>query len=100
MLTELAKSLELSDQPVIKKILDENGTKVLAIGLKRGVELKEHVAPCKTKLLVIKGEIDFNTNLESRRYACYESYDIPINLKHSVVAWDDAIFLLFLNTKK
>jgi len=99
-MTELAKSLKLSDQPVIKKILDENGTKVLAIGLKRGVELKEHVAPCKTKLLVIKGEIDFNTNLESRRYACYESYDIPINLKHSVVAWDDAIFLLFLNTKK
>ncbi|PZW40730.1 hypothetical protein LX95_01798 [Mesonia algae] len=100
MMTELAKSLKLSDQPVIKKILDENGTKVLAIGLKRGVELKEHVAPCKAKLLVIKGEIDFNTNLESRRYACYESYDIPINLKHSVVAWDDAIFLLFLNTKK
>lgn len=99
-MTELAKSLKLSDQPVIKKILDENGTKVLAIGLKRGVELKEHVAPCKAKLLVIKGEIDFNTNLESRRYACYESYDIPINLKHSVVAWDDAIFLLFLNTKK
>ena len=99
-MTELAKSLKLSDQPVIKKILDENGTKVLAIGLKRGVELKEHVAPCKAKLLVIKGEIDFNTNLESRRYACYESYDIPVNLKHSVVAWDDAIFLLFLNTKK
>ncbi len=99
-MTELAKSLKLSDQPVIKKILDENGTKVLAIGLKRGVELKEHVAPCKAKLLVIKGEIDFNTNFESRRYACYESYDIPINLKHSVVAWDDAIFLLFLNTKK
>ncbi|WP_255505984.1 hypothetical protein [Mesonia sp. K4-1] len=100
MMTELAKSLKLSDQPVIKKILDENGTKVLAIGLKRGVELTEHVAPCKAKLLVIKGEIDFNTNSESRRYACYESYDIPINLKHSVVAWDDAIFLLFLNTKK
>lgn len=99
-MTELAKSLKLSDQPVIKKILDENGTKVLAIGLKRGVELTELVAPCKAKLLVIKGEIDFNTNLESRRYACYESYDIPINLKHSVVAWDDAIFLLFLNTKK
>lgn len=100
MMTEVAENLKLSDRPVIKKILDENGTKIMAIGLGRGVELAEHVAPCKTRLLVIKGEIDFNTATESKRFTCYESYDIPFNVKHSVVAWDDAIFLLFLNEKK
>ena len=99
MMTEVANKLKLSDSPVVKKIHDENGTKIMAIGLARGVELAEHVAHCKARLLVIKGEIDFNTETESRRYACYESYDIPMNLKHSVVAWDDAIFLLFLNDK-
>ncbi|MAZ28083.1 MAG: hypothetical protein CL868_13535 [Cytophagaceae bacterium] len=96
-MTELAENLKLSNHPVIKKIHDENGTKIMAIGLKRGVELAEHVAPCKARLLVIKGEIDFNTKTESKRFACYESYDIPMNVKHSVVAWNDAIFLLFLN---
>lgn len=99
MMTKLAQSLRVSDRPIIKKILDANGTKIMAIGLGRGVELKEHDAPYKTKLLVIKGEIDFNTATESRRYACYESFDIPMKVKHSVVAWNDAIFLLFLNEK-
>lgn len=100
MITEVAQNLKISDRPVMKKILDENGTKIMAIGLRRGVELSEQVAPCKAKLLVIKGEIDFNTKTESIRFARYESYDIPKNVKHSVVAWDDAIFLLFLNEKK
>ena len=100
MLTEVAHSLKTSDRPIIKKILDKNGTKIMAIGLGRGVELAEHVAPCKARLLVIKGEIDFNTKTESKRFACYESFDIPMDVKHSVVAWDDAIFLLFLNEKK
>lgn len=100
MMTEVAQSLKTSNRPIIKKILDENGTKIMAIGLGRGVELAEHVAPCKARLLVIKGEIDFNTKTESKRFACYESFDIPMDVKHSVVAWDDAIFLLFLNEKK
>lgn len=99
-MTEVAQSLKTSDRPIIKKILEENGIKIMAIGLGRGVELAEHVAPCKARLLVIKGEIDFNTKTESKRFACYESFDIPMDVKHSVVAWDDAIFLLFLNKKK
>ena len=73
MMTEVAQNLKVSDRPVVKKIFDENGTKIMAI--------------------------DFNTEMESKRFARYESYDIPMNVKHSVVAWDDAIFLLFLNEK-
>lgn len=93
-MTEVAQKLKTSGAPVVKKILEENGTTITAIGLRRGVELSEHEALCPSQLLVIKGEIDFNTATESRRYACYESYDIPAFTKHSVVAWDDAIFLL------
>ncbi|QIE60905.1 hypothetical protein G5B37_09150 [Rasiella rasia] len=94
---EVAEKLKKSDVPVVKKIHDANGTKILAIGLRRGVSLAKHKAPCKARLLVIKGEVDFNTEEESMRFACYESYDIPMNVTHSVEAWDDAICLLFLN---
>ncbi len=97
MLSEVIEKLSCNDQPIIKTIYDYNQTKIVAIGLRRGVQLTEHVAPCKATLLVIKGEVDFNTEKESRRYACFESYDIPLNLKHSVMAWDDAIILLFLS---
>ena len=59
MITEVAENLKISDQPVIKKIHDENGTKIMAIGLARGVELEEHVALCKAKILVVQGENRF-----------------------------------------
>lgn len=97
MITEVANNLKVSDTPVIKKIHDDNGIKIIAIGLARGVKLEEHKTTCKAELLVVQGEIDFNTETESRRYACFESYDIPLNVKHNVVAWDDAIVLLFLH---
>ena len=100
MMTEVAQNLKASKTPVIKKLLDQKGVKIIAIGLARGVELPEHKTNNTVRLLVIKGEIDFNTETESRRYACYESYDIPKNLKHSIVAWDDAIFLLFSKSEE
>jgi quercetin dioxygenase-like cupin family protein len=93
---EVAENLKVSDQPIMKTIYEEGDTTVIAIGLGRGVELAEHLAPCKAKLMVVQGEIDFNTETESRRYACFESYDIPMNLRHSLVAWGDALVILFL----
>ena len=65
MMTEVAEKLKKSNAPVVKEVYNENGTKILAIGLGRGVTLAEHVAPCKAKLLVVQGEIDFNTATES-----------------------------------
>lgn len=97
MLKEVAEKLKTSDVPVIKKLHNKNGTKLLVIGLRQGVTLAEHTAPCKAQLMVIKGEIDFNTETESRRYDCFETYDIPLKVKHSVVAIEDAMFLLLLD---
>ena len=93
----VAEELKTSDRPVIKKLYSKHGTKLLAIGLREGVVLAEHTAPGKAQLMVIKGEIDFNTETESRRYDCFETYDIPLNVKHSVVAIEDAMFLLLLD---
>ncbi|AFU69483.1 hypothetical protein P700755_002751 [Psychroflexus torquis ATCC 700755] len=93
---EIAEKLKVSDQPVIKTIYKGRDMTIIAIGLGRGVESAEHLAPSKTKLMVVQGEINFNTETESRRYACFESYDIPMNLRYSLEAWEDALVLLFL----
>jgi hypothetical protein len=95
MITDLAKKLKNSKVPLFKTIHEQDGTSITAVGLKRGLRLNEKDANSPSRLLVIKGEIDFNTPTESRRYACYESYDIPHNTNYSFEAWDDAIFLLF-----
>ncbi len=97
-LNDIEKASILSDTPVVKNIFNTDGSKLIAIGMKCGVILKEHIAPCKAKLMVIKGEIDFNTQTESRRLATYDSYDIPLDMPHSVEAYEDALFLLMLES--
>jgi len=91
------KSLQ-AETPVLGTIFKADGSKVIAIGMKRGVVLQKHTAPSKAKILVIKGEIDFNTENQSKRLALYESYDIPLELTHSVEAYEDALFLLLLES--
>lgn len=97
-LNEIEKASIISDAPVVKNIFNTDGSKLIAIGMKGGVVLKEHITPCKAKLMVIKGEIDFNTQTESRRLATYDSYDIPLDMPHSVEAYEDALFLLMLES--
>ncbi|MCH2489378.1 MAG: hypothetical protein MK211_04445 [Flavobacteriales bacterium] len=96
MIKEVADSLQSSETPVLKKIYDKNGTKLLVIGLKQGVVLKEHMAPSGAKLIVMQGEIDYNTETSSYRFAQLDIYDIPKKVSHSVVAIEDAVFLLLL----
>ena len=96
MVQEVADLLQSSETPVLKKIYDKNGTKLLVIGLKQGVVLKEHTAPSGAKLIVMQGEIDYNTQSSSYRFAQLDTYDIPEKVPHSVVAIEDAVFLLLL----
>lgn len=96
MLQEVAQKLQSSDSPVTQEIYNHQGTKLIAIGLKAGVELAEHTAPSKATLIMIQGEVDFNIKDESYRFAPLDTYDIPLKVKHAVVGIEDAIFLLLL----
>ena len=89
-------SLE-SNKPVIENIYSDNGNKLIAIAMKKGVLLADHKAPSKAKLIVIKGEIDFNISAKSYRLAVPDSLEIPLDETHSVSAFEDALFLLLLS---
>jgi hypothetical protein len=95
MLLEVARKLGISTQPVIEEMFLPSGMAVTAIGLSRGVTQYYSATSGHIRMLVIKGEVDFNTTGISKRFACYESYDIPVGCIHSIEAWDDAIVLLF-----
>ena len=98
ILNEVAEKLKTSDRPVVQKIYSANGTNLIAFGLKKGVELTEHTAPCKAKLMVIQGVIDFHINEKTLRFNVQDSFEIPVNIKHAVVGVEDAIFLLILSS--
>ncbi|PPK96516.1 hypothetical protein LY01_00337 [Nonlabens xylanidelens] len=100
ILNEMSEALASSKEPLIKQIYEKAGKKLLAIGLRRGVELPEHIAQEKAKLMVVQGEIDFNTATHSYRLERFDSFDIPKDIKHSVVGVFDAVFLLLLGDSK
>lgn len=93
-LNEIAQALSTSNKPVIKQIYNQEGQKMIAVGLKKGVVFPEHLAPAKAKLMVIQGEVDYNTETENFRFESFDTYDIPMKVRHSVVAFYNAIFLV------
>jgi len=92
VLNEISESLSKSKKPLIKKFY--------VIGLRSGVELPENLTTSKGKIMVIQGEIDFNTATSSYRLERFDSFDIPQGVQHSVVGVFDAIFLLLLKKPK
>tara|TARA_R110002051_G_scaffold91205_3_gene160273 strand:- start:40524 stop:40841 length:318 start_codon:yes stop_codon:yes gene_type:complete len=96
VLTEISEAISESDKPVIKQIYSKNGQKMLAIGLRKGVIFPEHIAPSKAKLIVVQGQIEFIIASDRKKLECFDSYDIPQEVKHSVEGVEDAIFLLLL----
>ena len=96
VINEISESLSKSKKPLIKQIYDKADKTLLVIGLRRGVELPENLTTSKAKIMVVQGEIDFNTATSSYRLERFDSFDIPPDVKHSVVGVFDAIFLLLL----
>lgn len=96
VLTEISEAISGSDKPIIKQIYSKNGQKMLAIGLRKGITFPEHTAPSKAKLMVVQGQIDFVISTDRKKLERFDSYDIPQEVKHSVVGVEDAIFLLLL----
>jgi len=100
VLNKIAEALKTSNEPLITQIYDKAGKKLLAIGLRHGVALPEHVTIAKAKLMVVQGEIDLNTDTHSFRLERFDSFEIPTDLKHTVVGVFDAVFLLLLGKPK
>lgn len=96
VLNEISEVLPKSHEPLIKQIYDKAGYTLLAIGLRRGIELPKYAVPSKAKLMVVQGEIDLNTATHSYRLECFDTFDIPIDVEHSIVGVFDAIFLLLV----
>ena len=100
VLNEISEALSKSEEPLIKQIYDKEGEKLLVIGLRSNIELPEYKTSWKGKLMVVQGEIDLNTPTHSYRLERFDSFDIPVDVKYSVVGIFDAIFLLLLGKPK
>ena len=94
ILKEIIALLENATHPVAKALHKGDHFKVLAIGFKKGMVLKEHQAHLPTKLFVLSGQIIYKQNEVCTSLSTYEEIEIPINVLHSVEATEDSLCLL------
>ncbi|MEO6314273.1 MAG: hypothetical protein ABIU63_02680 [Chitinophagaceae bacterium] len=94
ILKELETQLATAVHPVAKALHKGEHFKVLAMGFKKGMVLKEHQAHSPSKLFVLKGKIIYHQNDVSTPLALFDEIEIPVNILHSVEALEDSLCLL------
>ena len=80
--------------PSRKPIHKGDNFKVLVIGFKSGMKLKDHQAQLPSKLTVISGEVIYKQHEKETELQKFDEVEIPVNTIHSVEAKEDSICLL------
>ena len=91
---EIIQQLETADHPVAKALHKGDHFKVLVIGFKSGMKLKEHEAHLPSKLTVISGQVIYRESTREVKLNIFDEVEIAVNIKHSVEATEDSICLL------
>ena len=86
--------LETSDHPVAKPLHKGSNFKVLIIGFKKGMKLKEHEAPLPSKLTVLTGSVIYYQGGRTTELQQYDEHEIPVDTPHSVEAKENSLCLL------
>ena len=94
IIREILVQLETSTHPVAKAIHKSDHFKVLAIGFKKGMVLKDHKAHQPSKLTVLSGRVMYNEGERNFDLKQYDETDIPVEIIHSVEALEDSLCLL------
>ncbi len=91
---EIIQQLETADHPVAKALHKGDHFKVLVIGFKSGMKLKEHEAHLLSKLTVISGQVIYRESTREVKLNIFDEVEIAVNIRHSVEATEDSICLL------
>ena len=94
VIKEILQQLETAVHPVAKALHKGGQFKVLAIGFKKGMILKEHQAHLPSKLFVLNGEVIYKEGEVSTTLSTYDEIVIPVQVLHSVEAISDSLCLL------
>ena len=94
IIQDVLKQLENSTTPVVKILQRGEHFKVLVLGFKKGMVLKEHQTNITSKLVIVEGSIVYRRANDSVNLSKFDEIDIPINVPHSVEAQEDSICFL------
>jgi len=93
-ITKVKEQLKNTNHPVAQSLHHGTSFKVLVIGFKKGMILKEHKAPIRSKLTVLEGSIRYKEENRVVELAQYDEVEIPVEILHSVEAVEDSLCIL------
>ncbi len=93
-INEVKAKLETTSHPIAKSLHQGPSFKVLILGFKKGMILKEHKTHKKSKLTVLEGFVVYKEESRIVELAQYEEIEIPIEITHSVEALEASLCLL------
>lgn len=94
IIKELLQQLAASSNPVAKPLHKTEHCKVIAIGFKKGMILKEHKTALPAKLTVLYGSVLYKEGQVIKALLQYDETEIPENVIHSVECTEDALCIL------
>lgn len=91
---EIKEELKTSIHPVAKSLHHGTDFKVLILGFKKGMILKEHKAHIHSKLTVLEGKVNYKEEKRVVELDQYDEVEIPIEITHSVEAIEASLCIL------
>jgi quercetin dioxygenase-like cupin family protein len=91
----IATSLSFAaDKPAVQSILKTDKINVIAVGLLKLQMLRKHKTLIPTLLTVLRGRIEFVMGDERFVFDAFDTFHIPVNIEHEVLALEQSIFTL------
>ncbi|MES2427085.1 MAG: hypothetical protein V4560_08925 [Bacteroidota bacterium] len=94
IIQDILQQLENSTSPVVKILQRGEHFKVLVLGFKKGMILKEHQTNITSKLVIVDGSVVYRRADDTVNLNKFDEIDIPINVPHSVEAQEGSICFL------
>jgi hypothetical protein len=94
IIQDVLAALKDAPGPIVKILVKGNGGKVIVLGFRKGMVLKEHKTGLSTRLMVIDGQINYFSSNGMLTLSKFDELDIPVNEPHSVEALADSICFL------
>jgi len=94
IIKSILKELQTEVNPIARSLHTNDHFKILIIGFKTGMKIKEFKTMNTSKLTVISGSVLYRENNVSLKLEKFDEIDIPADIKHSVEALEESLCLL------
>jgi quercetin dioxygenase-like cupin family protein len=94
IIQEIINLMPSSDKVITRILRKYDQNRIIAIGLKKGLFLPDHITDVPALLIPIQGKVYFRSEVLSKEVQALEEVEIPLNVVHSLEALEDSICIL------